>query len=120
MHVCHHLTTSSSRSNSTVVGQLCTVKPHSASGTQARLGREGREWESRLLCVDRRTEAALQVVVGVLGCPNLPQKRIEDADGVAESASKAGTDGVGVIFAAERDQGAFAGPLSGSTLTPDP
>lgn len=57
--------------------------------------------------------AALQVVVGVLGCPNLPQKRIEDADGAAESASKAGTDGVGVIFAAERDLGAFAGSLSG-------
>ncbi|CAL5228744.1 g11929 [Coccomyxa viridis] len=55
-----------------------------------------------------------KVVVGVLGCPNLPQKRIEDADGVAESASKAGTDGVGVIFAAERNQGAFAGPLSGN------
>jgi len=51
--------------------------------------------------------------VGVLGCPNLPQKRIEDEDGVAESASKAGTDGVGVIFAAETEQGAFAGPLSG-------
>ena len=56
---------------------------------------------------------SLQVVVGVLGCPNLPQKRIEDEDGVAESASKAGTDGVGVIFAAETGQGAFAGPLSG-------
>ena len=55
-----------------------------------------------------------QVVVGVLGCPNLPQKRIEDEDGVGESASKAGTDGVGAIFAAERDQGAFAGPLSGA------
>ena len=55
-----------------------------------------------------------QVVVGVLGCPNLPQKRIEDEDGVGESASKAGTDGVGVIFAAEREQGAFAGPLSGA------
>ncbi|CAK0782351.1 hypothetical protein CVIRNUC_005644 [Coccomyxa viridis] len=53
-----------------------------------------------------------KVVVGVLGCPNLPQKRIEDEDGVGESASKAGTDGVGVIFAAEKGQGAFAGPLS--------
>ena len=49
----------------------------------------------------------------MLGCPNLPQKRIEDEDGVGESASKAGTGGVGVIFAAERGQGAFAGPLSG-------
>jgi 3'(2'), 5'-bisphosphate nucleotidase/inositol polyphosphate 1-phosphatase len=56
----------------------------------------------------------LQVVVGVLGCPNLPQKRMEDADGADESASMAGTDGVGVIFAAERGQGAFAGPLSGA------
>lgn len=50
----------------------------------------------------------------MLGCPNLPQKRIEDADGADESASKAGTEGVGVIFAAERGQGAFAGPLSGA------
>ena len=52
--------------------------------------------------------------MGVLGCPNLPQKRIEDADGADESASKAGTDGIGVIFAAERGQGALAGPLSGA------
>lgn len=51
--------------------------------------------------------------MGVLGCPNLPQKRIEHADGAAESASKTATDGVGVIFTAERGQGAFAGPLSG-------
>ena len=68
----------------------------------------------------KRMESALQVVVGVLGCPNLPQKPIEDADGAAESASKAGTDGVGVIFAAERDQGAFAGPLSGFAPTLEP
>ena len=70
------------------------------------------------LRMPREGALPLQVVVGVLGCPNLPQKRIEDADGVAESASKAGTDGVGVIFAAERNQGAFAGPLSGPALTP--
>ena len=77
--------------------------------------------EGKICCFaqTQKTDAALQVVVGVLGCPNLPQKRIEDADGMAESASKAGTDGVGVIFAAERDQGAFAGPLSGSPLTPE-
>lgn len=50
----------------------------------------------------------------MLGCPNLPQKRIEDADGADESASKAGADGIGVIFAAERSQGALAGPLSGA------
>ena len=71
-----------------------------------------------LLQVCQEGTLLLQVVVGVLGCPNLPQKRIEDADGGAESASKAGTDGVGVIFAAERDQGAFAGPLSGLALSP--
>ena len=50
----------------------------------------------------------------MLGCPNLPQKRIDDADGADESASKAGTDGIGVIFAAERGQGALAGPLFGA------
>lgn len=55
-----------------------------------------------------------QVVVGVLGCPNLPAGQIEDADGAGNSAAKAGTDGVGVIFAARKGAGAFAGPLAGA------
>ena len=57
-----------------------------------------------------------QVVVGVLGCPNLPAGQIEDADGAGNSAAKAGTDGVGVIFAARKGAGAFAGPLAGAPL----
>lgn len=54
-----------------------------------------------------------QVVIGVLGCPNLPQSQIRDEDGSGNSAEKAGTDGVGVIFAAQRGAGAFEGPLAG-------
>ena len=55
-----------------------------------------------------------QVVVGVLGCPNLPAGQINDEDGAGNSAAKAGTDGVGVIFAAQKGVGAFAGPLTGA------
>ncbi|BDA45281.1 SAL1 phosphatase [Coccomyxa sp. Obi] len=54
-----------------------------------------------------------QVVVGVLGCPNLPTSQLRDKDGTGNSAEKAGTDGVGVIFAAQKGGGAFAGPLAG-------
>jgi hypothetical protein len=49
----------------------------------------------------------------VLGCPNLPQSHISDEDGAGNSAEKAGTDGVGVIFAAQKGVGAFAGMLAG-------
>ncbi len=58
-----------------------------------------------------------QVVVGVLGCPNLPQARISDADGAGNSAERAGTQGVGVLFAARRGGGAHAGPLEGARCT---
>ena len=51
--------------------------------------------------------------MGVLGCPNLPQARISDSDGTGNSAERAGTQGVGVIFAARKGGGAYAGPLEG-------
>ncbi|CAL8471122.1 g10664 [Coccomyxa elongata] len=54
-----------------------------------------------------------QVVVGVLGCPNLPTAQLRDEDGTGNSAEKAGSDGIGVIFAAQKGCGAFAGPLAG-------
>ena len=65
-------------------------------------------------------EHAWQVVVGVLGCPNLPQARISDNDGSSNSAGKAGSAGVGVIFTAERGHGAFAGPLAGACAVLSP
>ncbi|EIE20057.1 3',5'-bisphosphate nucleotidase [Coccomyxa subellipsoidea C-169] len=60
-----------------------------------------------------------QVVVGVLGCPNLPGGQIQDEDGAGNSAAKAGTDGVGVIFAAQKGAGSYAGPLAGSAFPRD-
>ena len=51
--------------------------------------------------------------MGVLGCPNLPTSQLRDEDGTGNSAGKAGTDGVGVIFSAQKGVGAFAGPLAG-------
>ncbi len=60
-----------------------------------------------------------QVVVGVLGCPNLPTAQLRDEDGTGNSAEKAGSDGVGVIFAAQKGCGAFAGPLAGVLLAQD-
>ncbi len=52
--------------------------------------------------------------MGVLGCPNLPGGQIQDEDGAGNSAAKAGTDGVGVIFAAQKGAGSYAGPLAGA------
>ena len=52
-----------------------------------------------------------QVVLGVLGCPNLPREPIADADAGAEAAGHAGDSDVGVIFAARRGGGAHVGPL---------
>ena len=52
-------------------------------------------------------------MAGVLGCPNLPQEPITDADGEAGSASRSGQAGIGCLFAASRSNGAFVGPLSG-------
>ena len=52
-----------------------------------------------------------QVVVGVLGCPNLPLEPITDADGAAGAAERVRTAGVGALFYATRSGGAFVGPL---------
>jgi hypothetical protein len=54
------------------------------------------------------------VVVGVLGCPNLPLERITDADGAAGAAERAGAGGAGALFSATRGGGAFVGALAGA------
>lgn len=54
-----------------------------------------------------------EAVVGVLGCPNLPQTALVDADGEAGAASRSSEGGVGCLFAAQKGHGAFVGPLRG-------
>lgn len=54
-----------------------------------------------------------QVVLGVLGCPNMPTTPLVDADGGGGAASHVGTDGVGVLFTAQQGCGAAVAPLSG-------
>lgn len=54
-----------------------------------------------------------QVVLGVLGCPNMPTTPLVDADGGDGAASHVGTDGVGVLFTAQYGCGAAVVPLSG-------
>ena len=61
-----------------------------------------------------------QVVLGVLGCPNLPQEPIADADAGAEAAGHAADSDVGVIFAARRGGGAHVGPLKSGAPTGGP
>ena len=56
---------------------------------------------------------AVQVVLGVLGCPNLPQQPIQEEDGAAGVAEKVGTKGIGCLFTAVKGQGAFVKPLNG-------
>ena len=55
----------------------------------------------------------LQVVLGVLGCPNLPQQPIQEQDGAAGIAEKVGSEGIGCLFTAVKGQGAFVQPLTG-------
>lgn len=57
----------------------------------------------------------LQVEVGVLGCPNMPQAPISDDD-CADVAQRSFDDDVGMIFAARRGAGTFAGPLWDESL----
>jgi 3'(2'), 5'-bisphosphate nucleotidase/inositol polyphosphate 1-phosphatase len=53
-----------------------------------------------------------QLVLGVLGCPNLPQWAIAEVDCSEGQACRPYTeDGVGCVFAARRGAGARAGPL---------
>ena len=56
---------------------------------------------------------ATQVVLGVLGCPNLPAAPLGDEASSTTSAEHAGEPGVGCLFAAVRGGGAFVAPLSG-------
>jgi hypothetical protein len=53
-----------------------------------------------------------QVVVGALGCPNMPDAPLTDADGTNAAKSNIGTPGYGVCFCAIRGAGAFAGSLT--------
>ena len=60
----------------------------------------------------------VQVVLGVLGCPNLPQQPIQEEDGAAGVAERVGTEGIGCLFTGVQGQGAFFGPLNGKALLP--
>ncbi|KAK9811515.1 hypothetical protein WJX72_005139 [[Myrmecia] bisecta] len=91
-------------------------------------GSEGRHWvldpidgtrgfvgqRQYAVCLGRLQQG--QVVLGVLGCPNLPQQPITEADGLEGAAAKVGSEGIGCLFAAQRGQGAFVGPLTGEGL----
>ncbi|KAI7841336.1 hypothetical protein COHA_004954 [Chlorella ohadii] len=55
-----------------------------------------------------------EVVLGVLGCPNLPQYAISEADCDEGQAGRSFSDeAVGTMFAACKDQGSWAGPVFG-------
>lgn len=56
----------------------------------------------------------MQVVLGVLGCPNLPRARLTADDGGADAAGRVGENGIGVLFAAQQGCGAAVGPLTGA------
>ncbi|EFN54129.1 hypothetical protein CHLNCDRAFT_31694 [Chlorella variabilis] len=55
-----------------------------------------------------------EVVLGVLGCPNLPQYAItaDDCD-EGQAARSFSDEAVGTMFAASKGQGAYAGPVFG-------
>ncbi|WIA11614.1 hypothetical protein OEZ85_011718 [Tetradesmus obliquus] len=55
------------------------------------------------------------VVLGVLGCPNLPQGAVGDDDGGAAAAGKSSSADVGCLFLAHRGAGAYVAPLSSSS-----
>ena len=57
----------------------------------------------------------MEVVLGVLGCPNLPSAVLGD-NASTDAAEHAGEPGIGCLFAAVRGGGAFVGPLSGARL----
>lgn len=56
-----------------------------------------------------------EVVLGVLGCPNLPQATVGDDDGGAGAAERSSAEGVGCLFLAHRGAGAYVAPLSGQS-----
>ena len=49
----------------------------------------------------------------MLGCPNLPRGALVDADAESSAASRSSEQSVGCLFAAQRDCGAYVGPLRG-------
>ncbi|KXZ44070.1 hypothetical protein GPECTOR_74g684 [Gonium pectorale] len=59
-----------------------------------------------------------EVVLGVLGCPNLPQGSVADDDGGDGAAARCGQEGVGCLFSAHRGAGAFATPLWDDAAAP--
>ena len=76
-------------------------------GTRGFVG--GRQYA---VCLGLLSEGA--AVLGVLGCPNLPRERIAPGDCAEGQAGRAAAgDDVGVIFAAARGAGAYAGPIYG-------
>eukprot|EP00775_Hariotina_reticulata_P002215 gene2215-2530_t len=58
-----------------------------------------------------------EVVLGVLGCPNLPQGQVQDEDGGADAASKSSSRDVGCLFLAHRGCGAYVAPLQSAGPT---
>lgn len=60
------------------------------------------------------TAGVAQVVLGVLGCPNLSLGApLDDEAGGPVTTEQMQSGELGAIFAAERGQGAFVGPLEG-------
>jgi len=70
---------------------------------------------ARLVVLHKKGAMPMQVVLGVLGCPNLPQQPIQEEDGAAGVAERVGTEGIGCLFTAITGQGAFVGPLNGKS-----
>lgn len=60
------------------------------------------------------------VILGVLGCPNMPHWAISDVDCNEQGKCEAYNETkIGCLFAARRSMGAFVGPLFGSETLPD-
>jgi hypothetical protein len=53
-----------------------------------------------------------QVVAIALGCPNMPNAQVTDANGTDVAKSSIGASGYGVFFCAIEGAGAFAGSLT--------
>jgi 3'(2'), 5'-bisphosphate nucleotidase/inositol polyphosphate 1-phosphatase len=81
-------------------------------GTRGFVG--GRQYAVCLGLID-----AGEVVVGVLGCPNMPMQALTDVDGTA-AASAGNQPPGGVCFAARKGNGAAYGPLHAMTLPASP
>eukprot|EP00976_Prorocentrum_cordatum_P077080 1182546-Prorocentrum_minimum.AAC.8 len=58
-----------------------------------------------------------QVVVGVLGCPNMPAALMTAEDGTAAASKVIGAKGIGMCFIAQKGGGAFKGLLADGVPT---